>query len=878
MSDHADDGLTGPSSLDRRDFLKWGAVAGGSVLAAGGLGAGLPLLKGPRLPWDIDDIGLPPSGPVPLTGGEWIPAPCWHNCGGQRCLLSAYVVEGRVLAVKSDDTHPDSPETPQMRACARGRAQQGQVFGPDRLRYPMKRRNWEPGGGRRELRGEDEWERISWDEALDLTAAELERIMAEHGNESVLELGSTLRRLFTALGGAVTNWGSTSWGTWYHTGPMIGLGDGLSSTSHNDRLDLENCELIVLWGGNPAWSAQGNSMYYYLQARRAGAKFLFIDPYYNDSAMTLADEWVPVRPGTDHALALGMAYALLDEDDPERNPLVDWDFLNRCTVGFDPDHMPEGADPADNVRDYILGRRDGVPKTPEWAARICGVSAPRIRRLARRIARTRRTALLTAWAPARTHDSDSWPQMFLTLGCMTGHIGQQGRMTGVSCWERTADGGPFLVGAGGTGVPPLRGVPRRTTARINNSELWSAILEGEYTAGDGDRRPIDLRAIVHDGASALNQVSGLMKGIEAHRRAEFVLTLNFVYNPNARFSDIVLPVTTQWERHSYFKGNRDHLIWARQVVEPQYEARDDAWIAAELGRRMGIDFADMLPVSPEQQTFNRLAGAWVVGPDGRGRERLVTITKDDIREMGVEGQPQEGRITLPEFREKGIYLVPRRPGDGLGHIAFESFRREPERHPLSTRSGRFELHCQRMAEFVRDVGFSRIDPIPVYRPPAEGYEETFDDFERGIKGPHPLQLITLHYRRRTHSVFDNVGWLRESFPQEFIMSSVDAEARDLATGDVVLIRSRHGSVLRPLFVTERMMPGVVALGEGAWADVDFRTGLDRGGATNVLNGARPTGQGHQGWNTCAVEVTRYRGPQRLPPDWRQPPRQPKGAV
>jgi anaerobic dimethyl sulfoxide reductase subunit A len=292
---------------------------------------------------------------------------------------------------------------------------------------------------------------------------------------------------------------------------------------------------------------------------------------------------------------------------------------------------------------------------------------------------------------------------------------------------------------------------------------------------------------------------------------------------------------------------------------------------------LGLDPAEILPLSPEQEEFNRLAGAWVVGRDGGERENLVTITEDDIRKAGVQGRPQKGRISLAEFREKGIYVVPRRPGDGMGHIAFADFRQDPEAYPLSTPSGRFELHCQEIADHVQSVGFTRIDPIPVYRPPAEGFEETFADFEKGIKGPHPLQLITLHYRRRTHSVFDNVAWLREAFPQEFIMNPVDAEARGLTTGDTVRVQSRHGAVLRPLFVTERIMPGVVALGEGAWADVDPRTGVDRAGATNVLNGDRPTGQGHQGWNTCVVEVSPYRGPNPMKADWRQPPRTPKGA-
>jgi anaerobic selenocysteine-containing dehydrogenase len=169
MPDHPDSDEHQPLPLDRRGFLKWGAVAGGSAL--GGFGKCRTHPGGPSLPWDIEEPGVPAPGPSPLIDGERIPAACWHNCGGQRCLLLAYVVDGEVLAVKTDDTHPDTAHTPQMRACARGRAQQGQVFGPGRLRYPMKRRNWEAGGGRRELRGEDEWQRISWDEALDLTAA-----------------------------------------------------------------------------------------------------------------------------------------------------------------------------------------------------------------------------------------------------------------------------------------------------------------------------------------------------------------------------------------------------------------------------------------------------------------------------------------------------------------------------------------------------------------------------------------------------------------------------------------------------------------------------------------------------------------------------------
>jgi anaerobic dimethyl sulfoxide reductase subunit A len=846
--------------LTRRSFLKWSAALGGSAALAGGVRYGLKQVEA--------------AISEQAQQGEWITGSCWHNCGGQRCLLKAYVVDGVVQKVKTDDTHPDTPDHPQVRACARGRSQQHQVFGVDRLKYPMKRKNWEPGGGKKELRGQDEWVRISWDEALNLVAAEFKRIIAQYGNQGILEVGSYLSRPISLLGGAVKSWGTTSWGTWYYTGPKIGLGDGLMQTSHNDRLDLRNSQLIVIWGGNPAWSAQGNAMSFYREAKKAGAKFIIIDPIYNDTAMILADEWVPVRPGTDHALALGMAYTLITEDNPASMPLIDWDFLNSCTVGFDADHMPEGADSKDNFKDYVLGTFDGVPKTPEWAAEICGILPQKIRDLAREIGKTKKVALLTAWAPARTNNTDSWPQIFMTLGAMTGNIGQSGRMTGVSCWEYTANGGDFLIGGGSSKVPKLQSDKKPISISINNNELWDAVLTGKFTKGYQDVQDINIQMIVHDGGSGLNQKVGMTKGIEAHRKVEFVLTQNFVLNTNAKYSDIVLPVTTQWERAGTLLGNREHLIWARQVSQPLFEAKDDDWIASELGKRLGFDPANIWPLAPKQQIFNQLAGAWVLNENGKDQEPLVTITADDIAQWGVDGTPQSGRITLQEYHDQGIYSVPRKPGDNYGYIAHQQFRADPKANPLETPSGKLEIYCKDIADFVKNAGFTEIKPYPAYVKPTEGYEDTFSDWNNKVKGDYPLQLVTFHYRRRSHSIFDNVPWLREAFPQEFWINPLDAEARGIKTGDHVLITSRHGKALRPVFVTERINPGVVALGEGAWAEIDETTGIDKAGATNTLNGAIPVGQGAQGWNTCNVQVEKYTGPVELTPDVQWPQRIP----
>ena len=214
---------------------------------------------------------------------------------------------------------------------------------------------------------------------------------------------ANIRNALAATGGFTGTYGSSSWGAWRWIWEQMGVGEGLIVDGINDRMDLRNSQLIVLWGCNPAWSTQGSVTYNFLQAKKAGARFISIDPIYTDTANIMDAEWVPIRPGTDDALAFGIMYTLLEEDDPETNPLIDWEFLEKYTIGFDADHMPEGADPKDNLKDYILGTYDKQPKTPEWASEICGVAPEKIRWLARQIGGTERVALLTGWAPAR------WP-------------------------------------------------------------------------------------------------------------------------------------------------------------------------------------------------------------------------------------------------------------------------------------------------------------------------------------------------------------------------------------------------------------------------------------------------------------------------------------
>jgi anaerobic dimethyl sulfoxide reductase subunit A len=845
--------------LTRRSFLKWSAALGGTAAMVGGVSVGLKAVNA--------------ASEKAASEGEWITAACWHNCGG-RCLLQAQVVDGVVTRVKTDDTHPDSPDYPQQRGCVRGRAQRASVFSADRLKYPMKRKTWEPGGGNKDLRGQDEWVRISWDEALDIYASEITRIKEKYGNEAIfVPAGGEMSDTLALAGGFVDRWGQVSWGTWRESYVHFTGVPGSGSTSGNDRLRLRQARLVIMWGANPAVSSNGSPSYHYLQAKNAGAKFIFVDPVFSDTAMSLADEWIPIRPGTDTTMLLGMAYHMIT------NNLQDQAFLDKYCQGFDAEHMPEGVDSKNNFKDYVLGTYDGQPKTPEWASQISGVPAETIRRLAQELATTKPAVIQTAGAPARINNGECLPQAMLTVAWMTGNLGIPGSGVGPNMHNSAANAGPALVKAGSSGVkgvsnPIIEGSTRQGNINaINNCEMWNAVVTGDYIAGDKGKQKINIQMIVSAGfGDPLNQRAGMTKGIEAFRKVEFVAVQTIYLNTTAKYADLVLPVTTQWERHSgLLTGNRDILIYHRQLVEPLFEAQDDSYIAVEVAKRLGLDASQVEPFDLKQQVYNQLAGATVITDDGSGYEPLLTITAADIAEMGVEGEPQTGKIPYQEFKARGIYQVQRSANDKLGFTELEAYVEDPVANPAGTQSGKLEIYCPAIVDWVGKCGFNTKDPLPKYDPPIEGYEETFVDWNNQVKGDYPLQLYTMHYQRRSHSSFDNVPWLREAFPQEMMMNPVDAAERGIQNGDVALVKSRHGTVVRPVLVTNRITPGVVTLGEGAWAQVDEASGIDMAGATNTLNGDFATGQGHTGHNTCVVQVEKYEGPIQLARDvdWAQ---------
>lgn len=802
---------------------------------------------------------------LPEEGGKWVPAACWLNCGG-KCYNTAYVVDGVVTHQKTDDTHEDSIEMPQQRSCPRGRSLRHLVYAPDRILYPMKRKSWsleEPHG---ELRGKDEWERISWDEALDYVAAALKSAIAKDGNRSILYLGWPFQDHYvewmSALGGYTTINDTSSYGAYNRTCTVTGSTaayDGL------DRYGLQESDFVILYGCNPAWSSPGQPNLYLWEAKEAGAQFVFVGPSYNESADLYDAKWIRVRPGTDGAFMIAVAYEMIALDQ-KQGGVIDWDFLNRCTLGFDADHMPPDATLDENFQDYVLGTYDGIPKTAEWATEICGTPVEDIKWYAQTMSMENKVSVMHSFAFARCNDADDMPQLFMTIGAMGGHMGKPGHSTSGVYHAGAANGGQNLIAPGSDGAPHL---DNPVDDVVDAPDLWRAILDGTYQYNNAamsdpstvEQRDLPIHVIFNLWRNSLQTIQGIKTGIEAFRSVECIVTQGYDFNATAQHSDILLPCTTKWEMFgTYFYQTltgREFFLFPSKVIEPLAEAKQDRWISSEIMKRLGVDPSTAYPVSEEQGYFNVIAGATVATEDGSGYEPLVTITQEDLDELGFEGEPQNGRIPYAELMEKGIYQVSRTKGDSLGNVPMAAYREDPEGNPLTSKSGKLEIYCQAKADGVNAMGRSTIKPYPTYRPALHGYEESFSDWDSKTKGDYPFQMYNPHYLRRAHTGFDNVSQLREVLTNPVFLNASDAAEKGIADGDTVRIFNGYGQCLRHASLTERLMPGCVALPHGTWCNLNSDETMDNSGSDNWMLAPDTSGAGISGYNTNLVDYEKW---------------------
>ncbi|MDO6499203.1 DmsA/YnfE/YnfF family dimethyl sulfoxide reductase [Photobacterium sanguinicancri] len=783
--------------LTRRGFIKSSSVVGGLAAATSAI----------TLPFRSSSVQASDKTPV---DEKVVWSACTVNCGS-RCPLRMHVADGEIKWVDADNTGNDdyANKDVQVRACLRGRSMRRRVYNPDRLKYPMKRVG---------KRGEGKFKRISWDEAYNEITNSINSIKKEYGNEAFYlnygtgTLGGTvtkswppgatlIARLMNLTGGYLNHYGDYS---------TAQIAKGLSYTyggwaNGNSFSDTENSKLIVQFGNNPAETRMsgGGLIHHLIESKeKSNARMIMIDPRYNDTAAGREDQWIPIKPGTDAAFISAMAHVMIKEG------LVDQPFLDKYCIGYDEKTLPASAPANSDYKSYILGlSEDGVEKTPEWAAPITGIPADIIIKTAREIGSTKPCAIYQGWGLQRTQNGEIASRAIAMLALLTGNLGIHGGGSGA----RESDYNiPFVR------FPTLNN-PIETSISMF---LWTdAIVRGpEMTATrDGvrgkDKLDVPIKFIWnYAGNCLINQHSDINRThdiLQDEKACEMIVVIDNHMTSSAKYADIVLPDLTTSEQADFCMdgkaANMPYFIFADKAIEPQFESRGIYKICADLAERLGVG---------EAFTEGRDQEGWL-------RHLYAETLKLDP--------------TLPDFetvRKQGIV----KRSDPNGHyVAYQAFRADPVNNPLNTPSGKVEIYSEALAEIAAEWELPEgdvIHPLPIYVSTSEGWDSP-------KRAEFPLQLTGFHYKARCHSTYGNVDILKQAAQQEMWINPMDADRRGIKNGDRIRIFNDRGEVRINAKVTPRMMPGVVALGEGAWYAPDGKK-VDHNGSINVLTSQKPS--------------------------------------
>ncbi|UYM06951.1 molybdopterin-dependent oxidoreductase [Solicola gregarius] len=706
---------------------------------------------------------------------------------------------------------------------------------PYRLTEPMVRKGWLDDGPKRGTnhRGSEPFVAVSWERATELAASELRRVIDTHGNEAIYggsygwgsagrfhHPQSQIHRFLRSLGGYTDSTGSYSVGAMEVILPHVIGGDPWSIWQRGTMWPdiAEHGELVVSFGGmatknaqlNPGGQGRSEQLEWQRRARAAGVRFVTVSPLAGDTAADLDAQWLPLRPGTDVAVMLALAYVLQAEG------LHDREFLATCCVGYD------------RFERYVRGLDDGRPKTPAWAESISGVDADAIVDLAREMG-TRRTAVNLSWSIQRQDHGEQPYWMGVVLAAMSGSLGRPG--------GGVASG----LGINKTGVRarrwPVASLPQGTNAvstSIPVARIADALLEpgGAYEY-NGERRTYpDLRLVYWAGGNPFHHHQDLNKLAQAWQQPETVIAHDSWWNPLTRFADIVFPVATAVERRDIAAGASDLSLMAMErAVAPPEGVRTDYDAFA------GI--ADLLGVGKEF-TEGRTADEWV--------DELYERTRRTFADLGLEAPG------AAEFWRAGGFETPEFTSVVAGD--FGRLRDDPDRHPLSTPSGRIEIFSERIAGF----GYDDCPGHPVWLEPHEW-------LGAAATATYPLHLLSNQPSTRLHSQYDGGRLSRESKVagrEPIAMHPDDAARRGLGDGDLVRVFNDRGSMLAGLRVDSGQRPGVAVIATGAWFDPEpagAYARMCRHGNPNVLTRDQGTSRLAQAPapGSTLVEIERFDG-------------------
>ena len=837
----------------RRDFLKLGAATA-AVTVSGGVA--LKAAKKPPLLTGGKDFS-------PRTGKERkaVPTACWQCVS--RCSVIGYVEDDRLVKIGGQ---PNSIRT-EGKLCAKGQAGVNQVYDPDRILYPMKRVG---------KRGEGKWKRISWDQALTEVAARLQKLRdGGHPEKLMFHYGRMKASSSKLVGEFLGTYGTSTKGN--HTSICEGgkwTAQELTWGSHYDNWDFDNAKYVLNFGSNVLEAHTNHTATAHRLVRALAdrqVKMVTFDVRMSNTAAK-SSEWVPVKPGTDGAVALAMCNVIMSKGLYRGEGEA---FLKFCKAT---------PNVSSTTEEKVATLKAHLAKyTPEWAEKISGVSAEKIRAIAVEFAETKPACLISYRGAVAHYNGNDTERAIQMLASITGNVDNPGGRC-------KAVGAKWKYPKGATKKPKAKklkvadGFPGQ--AKFPTHHMSHHVLKMIKDGRAG--RPDVYLWYCYTPVYANGDVQENIDILKDEKLVPYSVCVNPFYDESAALADIILPDATyleRWDWEDMVSPNQVPEYYLRQpVVKPLGEARDFGDVCCDLAKRMGFPLGfdtkeEFVRKSCEMTKAVKKVGgfdymkAHGVWHDPKAKPRFYSYKKvvkpaalakngvilDDA--TGVYWNWKKAKAKSEQAaRQKGYSHTKNAykgyVGQKIGDVVYAGFK--PDK---VNKTGYMDLYSSIMEE-------KGLAPLPTYT--------AIPDHQK--MKPNELILTTYKVNVHIHSRSSNCKWLTEIYNENAAwINPQTAAAQGIGNGDRIRVKSSTGELLIAARVSPTVIPGVVAISHhcGHWEYGRYASGNKSPGGNDgdqdldriwwTSNGAHPNWiipnkpdpvNGQQCWMDTVVTVAR----------------------
>ncbi|MGG7074220.1 molybdopterin-dependent oxidoreductase [Campylobacter sp. 9BO] len=716
----------------------------------------------------------------------------------------------------------------------------------NRVLYPMVRKSYLKAGkpSKNELRGKDEFVRVSWDVALDLAAHALKENFDKYGAEAIygecywwggsgkVSWGRTVaHRMLKVLGGYVEESGDYSTGAGLVIMPHVLGSSSVYDMATKWEAVIKNAKNVVFWATDPIVTNQISSVppthdgYIGMQElKKSGIKTYSVNVMVNDTARYFGSQNLIINPNTDTALIIAMCHYLFTND------LYDAEFIKKYTVGFN------------KFKDYFLGTTDKVVKDINWASKICGISADEIVKFTTTIAKEPTTVLIGRALQRADHGEQPFWAL-VVLNAMLGHIGKEGL------------GFEFSLGYGADGAldkiaPVLKGIstridskyedvdgaPWKTTKNItipSSRSIEALEHPGKEIDYDGVKIKLPhMRVAYLASGSIFTRHQDVNNIVKQWRKFDTVITAEPYWTSTAKLSDIVLPVAIEVERDDINQTGPtgEYIVAHKALIEPMGESKSDFWICEQICKRWGR--GEVFSEGKSELEWSK---------------EFYADAAEQAKNLGYK------MPSFEEFRERGFVRFDKDNNETRFYTRLAAFRENPNKNRLGTPSGKIEIYSPTIAK----MGYDDCPAHPTWIEPKEWL---------GNAKKYPIHIVSPHSRYRLHSQLNNSiirNFAEVSGREPVLMHPNDAKARGLNSGDIVRVFNDRGEILAGVLVTDLVKESVAIVCEGAWYDPEVwgEKSLCQHGCVNVLTFDKGTSKLAQSnsAHTVLAQIEKFKG-------------------